>query len=169
MKAFAATLGALIVTAGLGVAQLSPAAVHRYRTQVGTGADTAPVSATVAMYIRRLQTTLESELYARDYYAAAYIALGLQRFNNLTGAEQNHANAVAGMIQYLGGVPVMAHNYTVVPPTTIDEADGVCIQIELHVIDVYAGLIADCPDPALLPILNNIQASNLSHLNSVGG
>ena len=34
-------------------------------------------------------------------------------------------------------------------------------------IKIYAGLIEDCPDPALLPMLENIQAANRRHLNAV--
>ncbi|MEZ6019035.1 MAG: hypothetical protein R3F17_02745 [Planctomycetota bacterium] len=138
MKAFAATLGALI-TACRASPNFSPAAVHRHRTQVGTGADAAPWSPQRwPCASAGCRTPPRIELYARDYYTAAFTALGLQRFQNLGQCRANHANAVAGMIQYLGGTPVLAHNYTVVTPTTVDEADDVCTQIELKVIAIYA-------------------------------
>lgn len=121
-------------------------------------------------YLKTLQSTLERELYARDYYTAAAQALnGPPRFGNLALAEQKHANAVANMITFLGGTPVLAHNIPVVVPATVAEADAVCEQVELFVIDVYKRLINACPDPALLPVLNNIQASNYAHLDAVNG
>ncbi|MCB9914599.1 MAG: hypothetical protein H6828_05550 [Planctomycetes bacterium] len=121
-------------------------------------------------YVGALQSTLEKELYARDYYTAADQALNAPpRFANLASAEQNHADAVANMITYLGGTPVMSHNIPIVVPATVAEADATCVQIELLVIGVYDRLIRGCPDPAILPVLNNIQASNYNHLDAVGG
>lgn len=126
--------------------------------------------ATLQRYTAALQATLEKELYARDYYTlAAQVLQGPPRFGKLALAEQKHADNVASMITYLGGTPVLAHNFPVVPPATVAEADATCEQIELLVIDVYARLIHACPDPALLPILNSIQASNFAHLDAVNG
>lgn len=130
---------------------------------------TLPV-ATLQRYTAALQATLEKELYARDYYTlAAQVLQGPPRFGKLALAEQKHADHVASMITYLGGTPVLAHNFPVVPPATVAEADATCEQIELLVIDVYARLIHACPDPVLLPILNSIQASNYAHLDAVDG
>jgi len=121
-------------------------------------------------YVKALQATLEKELYARDYYTAAAQALsGPPRFAKLAQAEQKHANAVANMITYLGGTPVLAHNIPVVVPATVAEADATCEQIELLVIDVYDRLINACPDPAILPMLSNIQSANYAHLDAVNG
>lgn len=125
---------------------------------------------TLRHYLDTLQSSLEWELYARDYYTAADLALGWPpRFGNLANAEQNHADAVGNMITYLGGTPVYSHDTPIVPPATVAEADETCEQIELTVIAVYKSLIRSCPDPALLQTLNNIQASNYQHLSVVGG
>jgi len=129
-----------------------------------------PRSKRVFLYRRRLQETLEKELYAGDYYAAADEALaGPPRFGNISNAEDHHANLVSAMITYLRGNPVLSHDIPIVVPTTVAEADATCRDIELLVIDVYAGLITDCVDPALLQTLQNIQASNYQHLSVVGG
>ena len=143
----------------------------------GANQNLAPGGTTVVIppgvlvpYRNALQATLERELYARDYYTAASQALnGVPRFANIARAEQKHANAVANMILYLGGIPVLAHNYPVIVPTSVAEADATCEQIELLVITVYDRLIRTCPDPALLPMLNSIQAANYVHLDAVDG
>jgi len=139
----------------------------------GTLASTAPLTipaADLQPYLAALQSTLEKELYARDYYTAADNALsGPPRFGNLAIAEQRHANMVGRLITYLGGTPVYSHNIPFVIPSTVTEADDTCREIELLVIRVYDRLIAGCPDPLLLPTLNHIQASNYQHLSVVGG
>ena len=124
----------------------------------------------VLAYRKALQTTLEEELYARDYYKAADAALdGPRRFGNLANAEQHHADAVANMITYLGGTPVMTYSTPIVLPADLAKADETCKEVELLVIKIYKDLIKDCPDPLILPALEHIQASNYRHLSAVGG
>jgi len=120
-----------------------------------------------AAYIQRLQSALEDELYAHDVYTSASGAHNARRYQNLARAEQRHANAIAAAIRSLGGEPVLEHKQTIDAATTTVAADKTCEEIELHVIKIYAGLIEDCPDPALLPMLENIQAANRRHLNAV--
>jgi len=127
---------------------------------------TATVTAPAA-YMRRLQSALEDELFAHDVYTSADGAHNARRYQNLARAEQRHANAIAAAIRSLGGEPVLEHKQTVDAATTMVAADKTCEEIELHVIKIYAGLIEDCPDPALLPMLENIQAANRRHLNAV--
>ena len=105
-----------------------------------------------AAYIQRLQSALEDELFAHDVYTSASEANNARRYQNLARAEQRHANAIAAAIRSLGGEPVLEHKQTVGAATTTVAADKTCEEIELHVIKIYAGLIEDCPDPALLPI-----------------
>lgn len=121
------------------------------------------------IWIARLQPVLESELYAKEYYEAAYNALGVRRHQNLANAEQNHAEAIAYAIELCGGTPQWVQNETITPPTTVDEADAHCEEIELYVIDVYNGLIADAPAPELSVIFRNIQRANYKHLDAVDG
>jgi hypothetical protein len=137
----------------------------------GTGTGTPPpvVTPLYRDFIKRLNDTLAEELYAHDYYDAAYKALGTKVFKNLSNAETNHANAVASMIIQLGGTPDFTPSHAVTVPTTVAEADAECIAIELMVIDVYKGLINDAPVRSLLGPLNNIQAANYKHLAAVGG
>jgi len=98
-------------------------------------------------YLARLQSVLESEYYARDYYEAASEALGgIRQFDRLALAEQRHADAVTNMIRIVGGVAVTAQTVQIVPPTSVEQAEAECEVIELYVIDVYADLIADCTD-----------------------
>jgi len=121
-------------------------------------------------YLTRLQSTVEKELYARDYYKAAAAALpGVRRFANLAKAEQNHADAIAAAIRYLRGTPSMKPTIKVVVPKTVAEADAECRKIELMVIDIYKGLIKDSPDPKVTKVLQRIQSSNYRHLAAVGG
>jgi len=121
------------------------------------------------IWIARLQPVLESELYAKEYYEAAYSALGLRRYQNIGNAEQNHAEAIAYAIELCGGTPQWVQNETITPPTSIAEADAHCEEIELYVIDVYNGLIADAPAPELSGIFRNIQRANYKHLDAVDG
>lgn len=118
----------------------------------------------------RLQTVLEAELYAKEYYQTAARALnGFRRFQNLSRAENNHANAIAYAIGLLGGTPDWVQNQPITPPQSVAEADAHCREIELHVIEVYEGLIADAPTSQLLAIFQNIQQANYQHLSVVGG
>lgn len=158
----------LVIAALFAAAALSQANVTRSSS---TGSGGVPgVSPQLRHYMATLQSTLEKELYARDYYMAADQALaGPPIFGNLAGAEQNHANTVANMITQLGGTPVMSHNIPIVVPASLAEANSTCEEIELLVIRVYKSLIMSCPDPTMLPALQNIQASNYQHLSAVGG
>jgi bacterioferritin (cytochrome b1) len=122
-----------------------------------------------APYLKRLQSILGEELYARDYYQAASKAFGARKFANLSRAEQRHADAIASAIHYLGGKPVLSHSRPIVVPKTAAESERVCQDIEKLVIKEYKGLIQDCPDPALLKMLNSIQSANQRHLQAVGG
>jgi hypothetical protein len=141
-------------------------------TGQATTTETAPQvpGSDARIWIARLQTVLEAELYAKEYYQAAARALnGFRRFQNLARAENNHANAIAYAIGTFGGTPNWVQNETITPPATVQEADDHCKGIELHVIDVYEGLIADAPNSQLLMIFQNIQKANLQHLSVVGG
>ena len=121
-------------------------------------------------YLARLQSTVEKELYARDYYKAAANALpGVRRFANLTTAEQRHADAIVSAIRYLGGTASTTPTIKVVTPKTVAEADAECRKIELMVIDIYKGLIKDSPDSKVTRVLKRIQSSNYRHLAAVGG
>jgi bacterioferritin (cytochrome b1) len=128
--------------------------------------DPAPEKASEA-YLASLQSTLEKELYARDYYLAASKALKVRRYGNLARAEQNHADAIAAAITRLGSTPTVSHDEEVKTPATSAEADAECTKIENTVIEVYTGLIKDCPDDAVLGVLENIQRSNRRHLAAV--
>ena len=133
----------------------------------GSAVSAAP---TVSLdYLRRLQATLEEELFARDFYAAAARATGMQRHRNLARAEEHHAQAIATAIESLGGQAVREHGRELPDGSDPAQADRVSREIEQRVIEVYTGLIEDCPDPDLLPILRNIQAANHRHLQAVGG
>jgi len=120
-----------------------------------------------AEFLADLQSTLAKELYARDYYLAASKALKVRRYGNLARAEQNHADAIAAAITRLGGTPTLAHDEEVKTPATSAEADAECTKIENTVIEVYAGLIENCPDDAVRKVLTNIQRSNRRHLAAV--
>ena len=124
-----------------------------------------------AAFALRLQTALESELYARDYYKAARKALPqMPHFARLEAAEQRHANAISTAIRQLGAKPLLKQKAAIKVPTTAEEANAECRRIELHVIKLYKGLIADCPDlKPVQTILNNLQRANYRHLRSVGG
>ena len=136
----------------------------------GPGAGTKPVKPATPAYLKRLQTALESELYARDYYAAAALALpGVRRFSNLTRAEANHAAAVTSAMTKLGGKPVQQQKVAIVVPLTVQQADAHCTEIELYVIEMYKGLIKDCPDDGVKEMLKRIQKANYRHLQVVGG
>jgi len=139
----------------------------------GAGVDAkpvGPVEPATPEYLKRLQTALESELYARDYYTAAATALpGERRFSNLARAESNHAAAITSAITLLGGKPVQQQKVAIVVPKTVDEADAHCTEIELHVIEMYKGLIKDCPDAGVTRKLKRIQAANYRHLQVVSG
>ena len=150
---------------GLGSAQ--PRAI----TARGTTTVSSPVVPGRAQtFLDRLQATLEAELYAKEYYQAAARALnGFRRYQNLAKAENNHANAIAHAIELLGGTPIWVQNEPIIPPRTIAQADGHCREIELHVIDVYEGLIADAPTSQLEAIFQKIQKANYQHLSVVGG
>jgi len=122
------------------------------------------------LWIGKLQDVLEAELYAKEYYQAAARALnGFPRFQNLARAENNHANAIAYAITSLGGTPNWVQNEPITPPASIAAADAHCQEIELHVIEIYAGMIADAPTNQLLMIFENIQKANRHHLRVVGG
>ena len=154
---------------GWRAAQIPAAATPPTITTASTSAPTIPPDE-ARVWIGRLQTVLEAELYAREYYQAAARALNAPpRFQNLARAENNHANAIAYAIGTLGGPPNWVQNETITPPQTVAEADAHCEEIELHVIDVYDGLIADAPNSQLLIIFQNIQRANYKHLQVVGG
>ncbi|MEN8150345.1 MAG: DUF2202 domain-containing protein [Planctomycetota bacterium] len=119
-------------------------------------------------YLARLQATLEEELYARDYYRAAFDALdGYRRFGNLSRAEQNHADAIQKAIVRLGGKPVNRQTRKIAVPDTVEAADSECEAVEKKVIEIYAGLIADCPDEIVKKSLERIQEANRRHLAAV--
>lgn len=121
-------------------------------------------------YIERLQKALASELYARDYYAAAAKSLkGVRRFSNLSGAEERHAKAIRSVITAFGGKPVEPEQLKVVAPKTLAQADEHCREIERKVIQFYEKLIADCPDEGIKQVLQRIQTANHRHLQAVGG
>ena len=167
MKTALLTLSAVLLAAGAWSLPNAPRRISPMQSFLVGSVPEAPAQYINTAYMRRLQSTLESELYARDYYDAAYLALGTPRFANLASAEQRHADSVVWMITYLGGHAVPFHRKSITPPTSLAEADAVCEAIELYVIAVYDGLIRDCPDPALLQRLNNIQDSNHNHLAAV--
>ena len=136
----------------------------------GGGGGAQPVKPATAKYLSRLQVALESELYARDYYAAAAKALpGVRRFSNLTQAEANHAAAITSAITKFGGKPVQQQKVAIVAPKSVEQADAHCTEIELYVIEMYKGLIKDCPDEGIKKKLKRIQAANFRHLQAVGG
>tara|TARA_R110002096_G_scaffold358_18_gene2165 strand:- start:326 stop:1423 length:1098 start_codon:yes stop_codon:yes gene_type:complete len=149
---------------GKGKGAMAKGSCQDTSIDVGRTTATAP-----AAYLKRLQSILAEELFARDYYQAASKSLGGRRFGNLSRAEQRHADAIASAIRSLGGKPVLSHGRSIVPAKTMAESERVCRDIEKLVIKEYKGLIQDCPDPALLKVLNNIQSANLRHLRAVGG
>ena len=119
-------------------------------------------------YLARLQATLEEELYARDYYKAASAALdGYRRFANLSRAEENHADAIVAAMKRLGGEPVLRQDRAVTVPESVAAADAECTAIERKVIEVYSGLIEDCPDEVVKKSLTRIQEANRRHLSVV--
>ena len=121
-----------------------------------------------AKYLDRLQQTLEKELYARDFYVAAAGNSGTLPFDNLSSAEQNHADRIADAIRFLGGTPVKPQTAELPDYISWNLASEHCQEIEIEVIEVYKELIRDCPDPILVPLLERIQAANYRHLAAVG-
>ncbi len=165
----AAVGGRYCVAGGRRFVQTPAAAPPTATTTTSTSAPTIPPDE-ARVWIDRLQTVLEAELYAKEYYLAAARALnGPPRFQNLARAEDNHANAIAYAIGTLGGTPSWVQSETITPPQTVAEADAHCEELELHVIDVYDGLITDAPNSQLLTIFQNIQRANFKHLLVVGG
>jgi rubrerythrin len=128
--------------------------------------DAAPAKA----YLALLQDALRGELYAQAYYQAAAEAFpGARRFQNLARAESRHAQAVGQAVQVLGGTPVSEHGGKIVAPATLADAESEGQKIERQVIERFEVLIRDCPDPAIKPILENLQAANYRHLRAMGG
>ena len=143
---------------------------RRGRGRGPRGGGAQPVKPASPEYLKRLQTALESELYARDYYAAAAKALpGVRRFSNLARAEANHAAAITSAITTLGGKPVQQQKVAIAVPSSVAAADAHCTEIELYVIAMYKGLIKDCPDGGVKQKLERIQVANYRHLQVVGG
>ena len=135
-------------------------------------ASDGPPSAEVAAFVERLRDALGKEIFASNYYLAASDALGNAgppRFERLARAEQNHSEAIRRAILLLGGEVVEPEALPVAAPKTLNEAYEGGLDIERTVIDLYKGLIRDCPDERVLWILENIQAANQRHLGAFGG
>ena len=52
-------------------------------------------------------------------------------------------------------------------PESVAKADAECTVIEKKVIEIYAGLIKDCPDDAVRKSFERIQEANRRHLSAV--
>lgn len=129
---------------------------------------TGAVRATPA-YVARLQEALQREYRALSHYEAATAAFpGVRRFANLARAERCHADAIRTLIEKLGAKPLADATTKTAAPRTAAEADAAAAAIEAEVIDFYAQLLEDCPDPNILPVLERIQAANRRHLAAVG-
>ena len=125
-------------------------------------------------YLKRLQTAWLAEIEAQNHYLAAQAQVGGRIYANLARAEGNHARAIASILRSQGlSQDLPQPNKAQVPAagTKLDatRAQAHGIEIEKQVIQFYADLIKDCPDPTILPILKNIQAANQRHLRALGG
>lgn len=123
----------------------------------------------VVAYVERLQDILADELYAQEFYSVAASDTRGHRYANLAAAEGRHAAAISSAIRTLGGQPIVAHGRRIGAVESQAAADGTCREIELKVIELYKGLIKDCPDPRLVPVLERLQEANYRHLSAVSG
>ncbi len=136
---------------------------------VGAPAGRTTTEPVTAAYVERLQLALALESDARREYEAAAAAFAVPRFANLARAEQRHEEAIRGLIASLGGTPKAATATAGRAGPDLANATARAVAIETHVIAVYAGLIADSPDPAVTAVLERIQMANRRHLAAVRG
>ncbi|MCC6783762.1 MAG: ferritin-like domain-containing protein [Planctomycetes bacterium] len=139
------------------------------REGVGAPAGRTTAGPVTAAYVERLQLALALESNARREYEAAAAAFAVPRFANLARAERRHEEAIRGLIATLGGTPQEATATFDRAVSDLADATARATAIESQVLAVYAGLIADSPDPAVTAVLERIQTANRRHLAAVRG
>lgn len=125
-----------------------------------------------AKTIEVLREALEDEFHARATYRKVIEAFGPVRpFVNIAEAEDRHAHALLALFAQFGAEPPQdTWPERVKAPSSLIEACRAAIDAEIENAAMYARLLGNTDDPAVLAVLKRLQtASQERHLPAFKG